>query len=540
MGVLQRIPLYGRTIANLKPVQITNRFTRALRSKVPHGECPPINSFPSAQLGLLKRAHAVGDGKFSFLNAIHPIPDTAPWDSPDLSRLWIYNLHYFDDLASNPGNVDVPAMQVLIARWVRENPPAKGPGWEPYPLSLRIVNWIKWHLTRAPLSQEARESLALQVRSLIPQLEFHLLGNHLLANAKALIYAGLFFRGAEAETWLKRGLSIWQREVRAQVLPDGGHGELSPMYHAIVLEDVLDLLWFATLSRRGDLPVSEWSTIAAKMLRWLQIMTHPDGEIAFFNDAALGIAPTLDELRRYAERLGVALPPALVDGTYHLPDSGYVRLQRGDAVVIFDAARPALPHLMGHAHADTLSFEFSLAGKRVVVNSGTSQYAGGPQRQKERATPSHSTVTVEGRDSSEAWSEFRMGTYAHVRDVEVSDGDILRASASHDGYARQFSGPLHHRTIALSANRLEINDVLRGGAWQASASRLVLAPGFRIAGTPANGEITSVDMALKWRAIGGTAGSRPAEFHREFGLAAPVESLCMDATKPEFSLALEW
>ena len=29
---------------------------------------------------------------------------------------------------------------------------------------------------------------------------------------------------------------------------------------------------------------------AASMLGWLATMTHPDGQIAFFNDAAFGIA----------------------------------------------------------------------------------------------------------------------------------------------------------------------------------------------------------------------------------------------------------
>lgn len=540
MRALRRIPLYWRTIANLKSVQITNRFVRALRSKMPNGECPPINKFPSAELGLFKHPHLVSGDSFKFLNVVRAIPNATPWDSPELARLWIYNLHYFDHLASRRRAEDVPVGQALIERWARENSPAQGPGWEPYPLSLRIVNWIKWHLVYERLSPATAASLALQVRSLTKQLEFHLLGNHLLANAKALIYAGLFFQGPEAGGWLKRGLSVWQREIKAQVLPDGGHGELSPMYHAIVLEDVLDLLWFAKLAGRSDLPVQEWSAIAAKMLRWLQIMTHPDGEIAFFNDAALGIATSFAELRLYAERVGVALPDNLNDGAHHLPDSGYIRLQRGNAVVIFDAARPAQPHLMGHAHADTLSFEFSLNGKRVIVNPGTSQYAGGLQRQKERATASHSTVAIDDRDSSEVWSEFRMGRYAHVRDVAVSGSAPLTASAAHDGYARRFSGPVHRRTIALSENRLVVSDALEGGAWQSAVARLVLAPGVRVVGTGASGQLTSGETTLSWSTEGGLAGSRPAEFHREFGLTDTVESLCLEASSAKFKIELGW
>ena len=34
---------------------------------------------------------------------------------------------------------------------------------------------------------------------------------------------------------------------------------------------------------------------------WLAAMTHPDGEISFFNDAAFDIAPTLADVVRYAD-----------------------------------------------------------------------------------------------------------------------------------------------------------------------------------------------------------------------------------------------
>jgi uncharacterized heparinase superfamily protein len=96
------------------------------------------------------------------------------------------------------------------------------------------------------------ESLAVQARWLRRHIEWHLLGNHLFVNAKALVFAGLFFAGDEAAEWLAQGSErFWVREVPEQVLPDGGHFELSPMYHAIILEDVLDLLNAAHVPGRG-------------------------------------------------------------------------------------------------------------------------------------------------------------------------------------------------------------------------------------------------------------------------------------------------
>src|SRR5262249_2959052 len=147
-----------------------------------------------------------------------------------------------DDLNALDATERVGPHRALLARWIDENPPARGNGWEPYPTSLRIVNWIKWVLSGNNPGTAIHQSLALQVRWLRRRLEWHLLGNHLIANAKALIFGGLYCDGAEADAWLDKGLAILAREAHEQVLPDGGHFELSPMYHAIVLEDFLDLI----------------------------------------------------------------------------------------------------------------------------------------------------------------------------------------------------------------------------------------------------------------------------------------------------------
>src|SRR5690606_24123414 len=113
-----------------------------------------------------------------------------------------------------------------------------GTGWEPYPTSRRIVRWIQWARSGAARaggapSRALLDSLATQARWLARRLEWHLLGNHLWSNAKALIHAGCFFAGAEADAWRARGERILEHQLAEQVLGDGGHFELSPMYHAL-------------------------------------------------------------------------------------------------------------------------------------------------------------------------------------------------------------------------------------------------------------------------------------------------------------------
>src|SRR5439155_3503852 len=110
-----------------------------------------------------------------------------------------------------------------------------------------------------------------QARWLRGRLEHHLLGNHLWANAKALVFAGAWFEGAEAERWLDTGVRLLRREFAEQILADGGHFERSPMYHAIALADVLDLCAL-DIALPGVLPapaVARWRESVPRMLHWL-------------------------------------------------------------------------------------------------------------------------------------------------------------------------------------------------------------------------------------------------------------------------------
>lgn len=422
-----------------------------------------------------------GEFRFLFLGVVREIRDARDWNRPDWPKLWLYNAHYFDDLVAADAEQRKAWHHKLVARWVAENAPGQGIGWEPYPTSLRVVNWLKWALAFNPLPEDVRQSLAQQVRWLRRRLEWHLLGNHLWANAKALIFAGACFEGQEADGWLAKGVAIAIRELDEQVLPDGGHFERSPMYHAIFLEDVLDLLQLAQRFP-GRLPerlISPLQTKVGSLFNWLRAMTHPDGEIALFNDAAFEVAPRLAALSDYADAIGIEWmerPEALLAD---LPASGYVRAVVADAVVIGDLALIGPDYLPGHAHADTLSFEWSLAGRRVIVNGGTSTYENDAERRRQRGTAAHSTLAIDDEDSSEVWGAFRVARRARVHDrsMALEDGDRqVLFSAAHDGYARLHGRPIHHRSWSLTPGRLIITDRVRRFAGHRAIIRFHLSP----------------------------------------------------------------
>jgi uncharacterized heparinase superfamily protein len=131
------------------------------------------------------------------------------------------------------------------------------------------------------------------------------------------------------------------------------------MYQAILTEDVLDLINItAAFPSAGGTDLGQrCRAIGTRMLRWLQVMTHPDGRRSFFNDAAFGIAPEYAISPSTQIILGLTVDRAPLAPIEVLEASGYARLENPRAVVICDAAAIGPDYLPGHAHADTLSFE---------------------------------------------------------------------------------------------------------------------------------------------------------------------------------------
>lgn len=461
-----RLGLYFQTVRHLKFSQILGRVWFKLKRVKPDLRHAPVlrpiinpwvlcSQNPSSMLGPLS---------FCFLNEQHDLQSAYDWNNPAYKKLWLYNLHYFADLNAQDFPQRAQWHQDLIQRWINDNPPGLGNGWEPYPLSLRIVHWIKWSLQGGKLSALALNSLAVQIRFLAAKLETHLLGNHLLTNGKALFFAGLFFAGPEADKWLSKGIKILSKQLPEQILADGGHFERSPMYHAIILDDILDILNISRTFNRSlayDLPAA-----ITKMLYWLQVMSHPDGDIVLFNDAAFNIAPHRTELEQYAKRLNILNTQSNTlaqNESVLLANSGYARLNKDRAHLFVDVAPLGPDYLLAHSHADTFTFELSLDSQRIIVDSGTSTYDNNPERLCQRGTAAHNTVTIDHYNSSQVWSSFRVAKAAQVKNVNFAKASAVDTiSACHNGFNHLPGKIIHKRTWNLHDSNLLICDEITG------------------------------------------------------------------------------
>jgi len=514
--------LLFNTVKYLKVGQVLNRVKRKfIKPKVNLFDIPE-SSYPLSKIKPVIQCsqRMYGESNFKFLNKEFTLKIPEDWNAKNQDKLWLYNLHYFDDLNAINSEQRTIWHGNLIQNWIDDNPLGFGNGWEPYPSSLRIVNWIKWSLLSGDLKKEWLDSLAIQTRFLSQNLEYHLLGNHLFTNAKALIFSGLYFQGSEADEWYQSGVLILNKELPEQVLADGGNFELSPMYHAIFLEDLMDIINVHQVYEK-KLPDNIVSKVI-QMLKWLENMCHPDGEIAFFNDSTLNVAPTLDKLLDYTNRLNITYSDSHENQLTYLKDSGYIRVNREGLVIIADVAEIGPSYIPGHGHADALSFELSLFGGRVFVNSGISTYESGFERNIQRGTQSHSTITVDDNDSSEIWGGFRVAKRAKVFNINNAKEDgNFKFSACHDGYKRLKGRPIHCREWNVSENLLEIMDKITGSGKHKITSTLPLHPEVVVGNIHDN----SVELVIRGKKIKvsfegkGLLLVEASHYHPEFGLS---------------------
>ncbi len=451
-GISRRALLLFHTLRYSKPRQVFLRLWGLLKNRTGliHTPAPPytLREVLSPTVDFLfhdgwNSREKIKKGCFCFLNRCEQLGWPVDWAAANLPTLWQYNLHYFNYLHL----LTREEQTKICLQWAQANPFGKGIAWHPFPTSLRIVNWCKAQLDDAELLQ----SLYQQAAFLYRNLEAHHPGNHLLENAKALIFAGRFFADqGEAHHWLEKGVQIYRRETPAQVLPDGGYFERSPMYHALILEGFLDIL--------NIMPEAEKETglieAAKRLSDFLLSVTNPDGKIALFNDSTREIAPQTKSLLDYSQRL-LGYRAQKKDS---FADTGYFIHESANVYLIIDGGVIGPDFLPAHAHADIFSYELSIAGKPFIVDAGVFEYEAGEMRDFVRSTRAHNTLCIDKTDQAECWGSFRVARRYAPYDVSFAKtGYRSQFQGSFGGYAKLIGdGIIHKRVVICDEERREI------------------------------------------------------------------------------------
>ena len=476
---------YWRTLKHLRTSQLFylvwhRRLSRNDLSRWPNAyvnlkvcHCPP--KMAEWEPTVARQIIQAGDVRF-----VEPSMEDsyqAPWWTKEIARRQIYHANYCDFL-----NVDLsaPEESELLRRatrialsWCDQNPHGTEIGWGQFFLSLRIVNWLKYLIRNAVRVEEMGDgaqidrilaSLRVQMLSLESRLERELLANHLLKNAKALIFAGKLLNTTESDRWRILGQRLLREQLAEQILPDGGHIERSPMYHAWILDDLLDIQHLFEFCPPDEPEcMAEVSQCVKNMSRYLSQIIHPDGEIPLFNDSQLDVTrPTAQIL----SEAGAPVADVLQSRTEVnvLPDSGYaiIRDSTTQSFLIFDCGPLGPDYQPGHGHSDVLSYELTLHGRRVIVDTGVSSYERDPERYYERSTAAHNTIRVDGSEQAEIWGGFRVGRRPTVSPIDYGEvAGCQFVQGAHFGY--KHLNVVHSRTvIRLKDNSWVFADTLRG------------------------------------------------------------------------------
>jgi uncharacterized heparinase superfamily protein len=421
------------------------------------------------------------NGEFELLNQRHAFAGQIDWSYEGLGGLWLDQLHYFRYVENLGGDVGSLAQwAAFLEDWNARGTTARKAFLPPYNPSERA--FVLGRLMLANASRMRDSARALHERVIVRdlahvarRLEFHVDGNHLLKNLCAILWGSMLFEGSESRRW--RGLAdrYLPDALQQQILPDGMHYERSPAYHVLAAIDLFDIfsvtpandIWHERLA--GVLPLM---TAAARMF------AHPGGDLCQFNDG------TAEQLRAPADLFAVgagAFGP--VPAVSALPAAGYYCVADDETYFCIADAGPLGPaDQPGHGHADLLSFELSVRGERVIVDSGTSTYYDQPYRRYERSTFAHNTVVVERTDQAELWGSFRATDRPAVW-VErwQIDRTARELDAWHDAYRTRF-GIRHSRHFRSSSEAgIAIHDKLTGRSGIRFTLYLHLSPDVRIA-----------------------------------------------------------
>ena len=419
----------------------------AVRSK-------PATAFQSSpepkMIGHFARGRQLLAGNFLFSGHLIEAPGVNIWDAAsrvDTATEAAHGFNWLDDLAAVGDNKARITAQEWVQEWIVRYGNGTGSGWTPDLTGRRLIRWIAhgFFLLRGA-DKEASEayfrSAGQQAIFLSRRWKAARPGLPRFEALAGMIYAGLSLQGMENH--VDPAIQMLTRDCNSQIGPDGGIPSRNP-------EELLDILtlftWVDAALRDAERPVPAAMTSAIQRITpTLRALRHADGGLARYHGGGRGLDGWLDQ----------ALASV---GKIEQPEQalymGFGRLNAGRTSIVIDVAAPP-KGASAQGHASTLALEVTSGRRPLIVNCGSGASFGPEWRRAGRATPSHSTLSIEGVSSARIVVD---GTGREMlRDVpndvrsEFSDlPDGTRLATAHDGYRRSH-GLTHVRTLDMTAD----------------------------------------------------------------------------------------
>ncbi len=469
---MKKVLLYYHTIKHLKFQQIWYLIFGPVRKLISreiilNRRFRNQKTYPVKLAAWIAKPQSYTDKHFTFLNKEKMFHERVDWNFNEHGALWQYNLNYFDFLCQP--NISREEGLALIFDFISQMNQIKE-GMDPYPISLRGINWIKFISKHKDFFnyedlKYIDQALYKQYLLLSKTTEIHLQGNHLLENGFCLLFGAYCFRN---NRFYKLADKILKQQLKEQILSDGAHFELSPMYHKIILERLLDCINLLQHNSHFNSERELYHLLVEKarmMLAWLDNMTFRNGQTPYVNDAPEDITSSRAVLD-YAERLNIQ------KSENYSKQSGYSLIRKKNYELFFDMANVEASYQPGHTHADVFNFVLHYNNKPIIVDTGVSTYENNERRHIERATFSHNTVEINSKNNTQIWGAFRLGKRPKVKKHREEEGLI---EAEHNGYNSM--GLIHKRSVEFEESSINITDQIIGDKHYTAKAYIHFHPG---------------------------------------------------------------
>ncbi|MCV6825738.1 heparinase II/III family protein [Halocynthiibacter sp. SDUM655004] len=404
-------------------------------------------------IGSFARGRQLIAGNFMFAGFLVEAPNVSIWELPSPDRRFEQDLHGFtwmDDLAAVGDGEARKRVQAWTNEWIERYSGGTGSGWTPDITGRRVIRWINHALfflngQDAKVSQAFFGVLAQQTVFLSRRWHGAAAGLARFEALTGLLYAGLSLTGMERH--VKPAMKALARECVDQIDTEGGIPTRNPEE---LLEVFTLLTWAASaLSEAGRMPAREHLQAIERIAPTLRALRHSDGGLARFHGGGRGLEGRLDN----------ALATSGVRAQINTGLSmGFARMHAGRTSIVIDAASPPMGVAAPEGHASTLAFELTSGRRPLVVNCGSGATFGESWRRAGRATPSHSTVTLDGFSSARLGKRRMIGGH-QLQCLESGPNNVVanrssgqegvQLSGEHDGYL-QTHGLVHQRHLDLS------------------------------------------------------------------------------------------
>lgn len=444
---------------------------RLAAATVPRGTAEFASRPEPRSIGSPQRGRHLTAGSFLFAGHLVDAPDAAIWDlempAPGFEQA-LHGFLWLDDLAALGDIRARTRAQDWTWDWIARFGTGRGPGWTPALTGRRLTRWVH-HGTFLLAGRDAAArgqffgALAAQTTYLSRRWRGATPGLPRVEALSGLLFAGLAVTGQERHAG--RAVRALIRECDDQIDANGALASRNP-------EDLLDiftlLTWAGQALGSAGQPVPEPLRAAcARIAPTLRALRHVDGGLARFHGGGRGAEGRLDHALAASGVRAAQRAPA--EGREPLTLAmGFARLSAGRCSVLVDAAPPPQGAAARTGHASTLAFEMTSARRPLIVNCGSGASFGETWRRAGRATPSHSTLCVDGVSSSRFAREHDGDAPAGLpaadllaetpRDVRVQAGAAGAARSlltGHDGWVATH-GLTHMRKLVLARDGREM------------------------------------------------------------------------------------